>query len=291
MRNLHATLARAACAAVLCGCLADRSAGGTGVGNPTKGSVTVALVAVDSATAAAPKIPGASAKGAAGQSGSTLAAALARNLDGSFDIRDAAGTVFTVRSGYANVGRIKIALPQGMDCSDADETACESGEAKLEGPWVSDLLTGKWMPDPGSVRIPIGAYKRLLVRLEAQENAPAGVPDLGRHSLVFAGTFAYAGRPDRPFAIALDFDEDQRFESPSGFAVSEGSNSITIALDIARWLSGANLTACLDEGTLPLDAAGGFSLEKGRGCAVEQEMKDANKASGNVSVRREEIDP
>jgi hypothetical protein len=146
---------------------------------------------------------------------------LARNLDGSFDIRDAAGTVFTVRSGYANVGRIKIALPQGMDCSDADETACESGEAKLEGPWVSDLLTGKWMPDPGSVRIPIGAYKRLLVRLEAQENAPAGVPDLGRHSLVFAGTFAYAGRPDRPFAIALDFDEDQRFESPSGFAVSE----------------------------------------------------------------------
>jgi hypothetical protein len=207
MRNLYATLAYAACAALLGGCSADRSAGATGVGNPTKGSVTVALVAVDTAPAAAPKAAGAVGK-TTSQTGATRAAAPARNPDGSFDIRDAGGTVFTVRSGYANVGRIRIALPEGMDCSDADETACESGEARLEGPWVSDLLTGKWKPEPGAVRLPVGSYKRLEVRLESQDKTSPGVPDLARHSLVFNGSFSYAGRGDRPFSISLDFEEE-----------------------------------------------------------------------------------
>jgi hypothetical protein len=274
MRNFHATarslraaLAAGAAVACLSGCIADRTAGGTGVGNPAKGSVTVAMVAVDSAPAA---------KAAA------KTAALARNPDGSFDIRDAGGSVFTVRTGYANVGRIKIALPDGIGCSEADETACESGEARIDGPWVSDLMTGKWLPDPGAVRIPAGAYKRLEVRLEAQQMAGAGAPDLGYHSLVFGGTFAWSGRADRPFTVALDFDEDERFESPTGFPVAEGSTSIIIALDIARWLSQANLTACLENGSLPLDSAGGFALGKDGGCGVGQELKDAIKASGSV---------
>lgn len=275
MRNVRATLARVprlalaagALAACLTGCLVDRTAGGTGVGNPAKGSVTVAMVAEDPA-------PVAKATASSGT--------LARNPDGSFDIRDAGGSVFTVRTGFANVGRIRIALPDGIGCSEADETACESGEVRLDGPWVSDLMTGKWIPDPGSVRIPVGAYKRLEVRLEAQNKAAAGAPDLGRHSLVFGGTFAWSGRSDRPFAVALDFDEDERFESPAGFAVADGSTAITIALDIARWLSQADLTACLENGSLALDSAGGFSLGKDSGCGVGQELKDAIKASGTV---------
>jgi len=250
----------------------DRTAGGTGVGNPTKGTVTVAMVALESAPVA---------KAAA------KAAAMTRNPDGSFDIRDAGGSVFTVKTGYANVGRIRIALPDGVDCSQADETACESGEATIDGPWVSDLMTGKWIPDPGTVRMPLGVYKRLEVRLESQDKVAAGAPDLGRHSLVFGGTFSWSGRADRPFTVALDFDEDERFESPAGFAVAEGSTTITVALDIARWLSQANLTACLENGSLPLDSTGGFAFEKDGGCGVEQEMKDAVKASGTVSGKHE----
>ncbi len=289
MRNMYAILACAAFAALAAGCVADREAGSTGVGNPAKGSVTVALVAVDSAPAAAPKATWGAAKNGSGPASSGTSAST-RNPDGSFDIRDAAGTVFTVRSGYANVGRIRIALPEGMDCSDADETACESGEARLEGPWVSDLLTGKWSPDPGSARIPVGGYRRVEVRLESQDRSPEGIPDLARHSLVFNGTFAYADRADRPFSIALDFDEETRFESPSGFTIGEGSNAITIGLDIGRWLSRTDLTACLDDGSLPLDADGGFRLEKGRGCEVEQDLKDAIKSSGSLSGGREGTD-
>lgn len=280
MRNLHATLAAGIAAAILSGCVLDRSAGATGVGNPTKGSVTVALVAVDTAPAAA--APAKAAAKIASQSVST------RNPDGSFDITDAGGIVFTIRSGYVNVGRIKIALPDGVDCSEANETACESGEARIEGPWVSDLMTGKWTPDPGAVRIPVGAYKRLDVRLEAQEKVAAGAPDLGRHSLVFGGTFAWSGRSDRPFTVALDFDEDERFESPMAFAVSEGNTAITINLDIARWLSQANLTACLENGSLPLDSNGGFAFGKDGGCGLEQDMKDAIKASGTVRGEHED---
>lgn len=289
MRNVYVTLACAAVAAVTAGCVSDRTAGATGVGNPAKGSVTVALVAVDSAPAAAPKTAGTAAKAGA-ESAPARSSAATRNPDGSFDIRDAGGTVFTVRSGYANVGRIRIALPEGMDCSDADETACESGEARLEGPWVSDLLTGKWSPDPGSARIPVGGYSRVEVRLESQEKTSEGIPDLARHSLVFNGTFAYGDRADRPFSIAVDFDEEERFESPSGFAIAEGANTITIALDIGRWLSLTNLTACLEDGSLPLDDDGGFRLEKGRGCEVEQELKDAIKGSGSLSGGREGTD-
>jgi hypothetical protein len=277
MRNVGATLA-AALAALLSGCILDRTAGGTGVGNPTKGSVTVAMVATDTAPAG---------KAAAGEAASKTAAT-GRNPDGSFTIRDAGGTAFTIKSGYANVGRIRIALPDSLDCNDADETDCESGEVKLPGPWVSDLMTGKWIPDPGSVSIPVGSYRSLDVRLEAQDKVVAGAPDLGKHSLVIGGTFAYAGRIDRPFRIALDFDEDARFESSSGFSVDSGENAITLALDIAQWMSTADLTACLDAGSLPLDALGGFSLEKGHGCDLEQALKDAVKASGSVHEENHE---
>lgn len=267
MRNIHATLAAGACAAFLAGCLLDRSAGASGVGNPTKGTVTVAMVAEDSG---------------AGPAAAAKSAGAGRNPDGSFEIRDAGGTAFTVRSGYANVGRIKIALPEGLDCSDADETECEAGEADLRGPWISDLMTGAWIPDPGAIRLPVGSYRRVGVRLEAQEKVPAGAPDLGRHSLVFGGTFAYAGRTDRPFSIALDFDEEERYESDSGFAVSEGGNTITIALDIAAWLSHTDITACLDRGGLALDPSGGFVLENDGVCGLEEGLKNAIKASGSV---------
>jgi hypothetical protein len=273
MRNVHATLAAGALA-LLTGCIFDgRTAGATGVGNPTKGSVTVAMVALDS-------LPPAKAAG--------KAAAAVRNPDGSFDIRDAEGTVFTVRSGYANVGRLRIALPDSLDCSDDGENECASGEVTLRGPWVSDLMTGTWSPDPGAVKLPVGAYRQVEVRLEAQEDRHAAGPDLSRHSLIFAGTFTWRGRADRPFSIALDFDEDIRFESAGALAVDTGSNALTIALDIAAWLSRADITACLEDGSLALDASGGFSFEKGRGCGVEQQVKDAVKASGSVREERDD---
>lgn len=270
MRSAYRMAAAAACAALAAaGCLDDRSAGATGVGNPTKGSVTVALVATGTP--------------AAGKFG-----AYPLNPDGSYTIRDAGGTAFTVRTSLANVGRLDISLPEGKACKDADETPCEAGEVRLNGPFVADLLTGSWAPDPGSLRIPVGDYTRLDVRLEAQEKPGNGAPDLGGRSLVMKGTFEHAGRADRPFSIELDFDEEARFQSDSSITVREGINRITVALDIAKWLSQADLTACLADGTLPLDAEGGFTLTGDDCRGVARSIKEDIKASGRLHGEHDE---
>lgn len=252
--------------AALAGCLGDRVAGGTGVGNPTKGSVTLAMQA------------------AAGGTLAKRAASLPRNPDGSFDIRDASGTVFTVRSSSANVGRIKLSLPQGVDCEDADETECEANEVTVPGPFVADLMAGTWNPDPGAFRIPVGGYHRIDVRLQAADKEkPGPEPDLAGHSMIIKGTFAYAGRSDRAFTLALDFDEDARFQSDTGFALQAGKNRITIVLDVEKWLSGADITECLDNGDLTLDASGNLTaMDSGTCSDFGEPIKDAIKASGRM---------
>ncbi len=259
---------------LIAGCLSERTAGSTGVGNPVQGSVTVALLAEE------PAAPAAKA-GARAFSGRQTGNAV-RNPDGSFDIRDLGGTLFTVRTGFANVGRIKFALPAGLDCTDADESPCEANEVSIEGPWVADLMAGSWAPEFEPLRLPVGDYRRLDVRLEGREDDQPGGIGLDRHSLVFGGTFAYAGRADRPFSIALDFDEDARFESDTAFTVAPGVNQAIVSLDIALWLSRADLTSCLEEGDLPLDAEGGFALDRDSHCDLEQELKEAIKNSGRL---------
>lgn len=253
-------------AAALMGCLESRVAGGTGVGNPTKGSLTVTMQAASG---------GALAKRAAGTP---------RNPDGSFDIRDAGGTVFTVRSSSANVGRLKLSLPLGVDCEDADETECEANEVTVAGPFVADLMAGTWQPDPGAFRIPVGNYHRIDVRLQAaDEEKPGTDPDLAGHSMIIKGNFAYAGRSDRAFTIGLDFDEDTRFQSDTGFALQAGNNRITIFLDVEKWLTGADITKCLDNGDLTLDASGNLTaIDSGACSALGESIKDAVKASGRM---------
>ncbi|MDB5051194.1 MAG: hypothetical protein JWO30_4265 [Fibrobacteres bacterium] len=261
------------CAALLAGCLGERVAGGTGVGNPTKGSVTVALQA-------------ASGQDALAKPGATQP----RNPDGTFSVTDAGGTVFTIRSALANVGRVRLQLPEGIVCKDADETECESGEVSIPGPFVADLMTGGWQPDPGVVRIPVGEYRRMDVRLEAMEKGATGTdPDLPGHSMVVKGSFDYAGKADRSFSLALDFDEDARFENLAGLGVeAEGLNRLIVLLDVEQWLAKANITGCLDDKSLSLDAQGGLHVDKENACpGLENILKDAIKGSGNLRGRHE----
>jgi hypothetical protein len=261
----------AVCAALLSACLDERMAGGTGVGNPAKGSVTVALQAV----AGADGLPGYAAS---------------RNPDGSFTITDAGGSTFTVRESFANVGRIRLQLPEGMDCKDADETACESLKVEIPGPLIANLMTGGWQPDPGGFRIPIGAYRRMEVRLESGSR-PTGAAwsGLDGHSMVIKGEFEYAGRAGRPFSIALDFEEETRFDSDTGLSVDGREVSrLLILLDVERWLSGVDITGCLDTGKLALLPDGGLILDKGNSCGqLIGDIRSAVKASGRLDKRKD----
>ena len=253
-------------AAMAVSCMDDRQAGGTGIGNPTKGSVTVAMQA------------------ASGVDGLGKTAA-PRNPDGSFTLTDAGGSSITVQVALANVGRIKLKLPDGLDCKDAGETACEAAEAVIPGPMIADLITGKWLPDPGTIRIPVGAYRRIDVRLEGKSKDKPG-PDSGLdgHSLILRGIFGYSGKADRRLSITLDFDEDVRFVSDTGLSLdSIGLNRFTVFLDVERWLTGVDIGGCLDEGKLKLDADGGLAIDKENACGLLQsELKAAIKASGKL---------
>lgn len=268
---LKPAAAMALCGALLAGCLGDRVAGGTGVGNPAKGSVTVALQAASG--------------------GNTLARfAAPRNTDGSFTITDAGGSPFTVRESFANVGRIKLHLPEGSDCEDADETACESLKVAIPGPIVANLLTGKWQPDPGSFRVPVGTYRRLDVRLESGLQAAAGPwSGLDGHSMIIKGVFDYAGQSARAFSIALDFEEEVRFGSDSGLWVdSLGTNRLMVLLDVERWLSDVDITACLDKGELELLPDGGLAMDRRNSCGqAVNAVRSAIKASGRLDKRKD----
>lgn len=252
----------ALCASLLSACLDDRVAGGTGVGNPAKGSVTVALQAV---------------------SGSS------RDPDGSFTVTDAGGSRFTVRECFANVGRIGLHLPEGLDCKDADETVCESLKIEVPGPLVANLMTGSWQPDPGSFRMPIGAYRRMEVRLESGPQPAGSRSGLDGHSMVIKGEFEYAGRAGRPFSIALDFEEETRFDSDTGLSVdSLGLNRLLVLLDVERWLSGVDISGCLDSGKLALLSDGGLVLDKGNSCGqLIGDIRSAVKASGRLEKRKD----
>ena len=244
----------------------DRLAGGTGIGNPSQGVVTVAMQA------------------ASGVDGLGKTAA-PRNPDGSFTLTDAGGSRITVQEALANVGRIRLKLPDGLDCKDAGGAACEAAEAIIPGPMIADLITGNWLPDPGTIRIPVGAYRRIDVRLEGKSKDKPG-PDSGLdgHSLILKGLFEYAGKADRKLSITLDFDEDVRFVSDPGLSLdSIGLNRFTIFLDVEKWFTGVDIGKCLDEGKLQLDADGSLAIDKENACGLLQsDVKAAIKASGNL---------
>lgn len=252
-------------------CMDGRQAGGTGIGNPVKGSVTVAMQA------------------ASGGDGLAKSAA-PRNPDGSFTIADAGGLKLTIRSAFANVGRIKLKLPDGIDCKDADETECANAEAVIPGPIVADLMTAVWVPDPGAFRLPVGTYRRIEVRLEGKSKDKPG-PDSGLdgHSLIIKGSFEYAGKADRRLFIALDIDEEVRFASDSGLALERGGlNRFLILLDVEKWLSGVDIGRCLDEGKLALDTDGALAIGKDNSCGqLQSDLGAAIKASGSLARRKE----
>ena len=272
MSERSALPALALICSLLAGCLGDQVAGGTGVGNPTKGSVVVALQA------------------ASGPEAMAKSGALRRNPDGTFTVLDAGGSAFIIRSGYANVGMVGLKLPTGIVCADADETECESDAIKIKGPFVADLMTGKWQPDPGVFHVPSGSYTDMDIRFEPMDKASSG-PDAGLngHTLLIKGTFGYAGRSDRAFSIALDFNEDGSYVSPVGLGVkAQGLDTLIVLMNVDQWLSHADITACLDSGDLSLDAAGNLAIGKDSGCSdLENATKDAIKGSGNLKVRHD----
>jgi hypothetical protein len=264
----------------LSGCLEEQVAGGTGVGNPSQGEVTFALVATSSSTAtglAKPGVGGGSGLPPTFAAGSIQAA----NADSALTVTDAGGTPFTILRSLANVGEIRIRLPDGMACPPS-LAHCESDELRFEGPYVADLIAGTLTPNPGPFNAPVGGYRRVDIRLEESKQPSADTALLG-HAMLISGTFAYAGRTDRPFSIALDFNENARFEEGTAMVRESGANRLLVAMQVEKWLAAADITRCLDEGALQLDAQGGLRIDERNPCGnLEGTLKDGVRSSGDL---------
>lgn len=184
----------------------------------------------------------------------------------------------------------------GEDEDGDDNEADEEDKVVVAGPFIADLIQGTSTPSLTALLIPSGLYTRIDVRIE-ESKAEDGLlaaddPLLGR-SLYARGSFEYQGATHE-LRLRLKFNEDVRFESKTGIEVAEtAANDVVLSLDENAWFKGVNLTACLDEGNLTLEADGSLVIDEDSGedeCGdIENVIKDNIEASGS-SFRDDEDD-
>lgn len=246
------------------GCLGERVSGTTGVGNPPQSAVSFTMVAARETPAAAKS---------------------SAQADTAFLLTDRGGSRFTLRTAQVNVGLVKFKLPDGIKCTPDLVPSCELDGLKMEGPFLVDLMAGASLPPFPEFRAPHGTYRKIEVRLEALHPAK-DAPDtaLKGHSMILSGSFAYRGRDDRSFKILLDFDETAIFETGSATVQERPLNRLLLSLDVDAWLSQADITRCLDDGSLVMDAAGNLRIDKDNTCdGLEKVIKDGVKSSGRLA--------
>ena len=198
---------------------------------------------------------------------------------------DSAGVGFALNAVRVNVRRVELYLPAGTSCSDiadldladgAYTKVCAGDKLRFSGPWQVDLVSGVATPPFAPEAVPAVRYRRIDVGL-----APGDDDD--DVTLLASGVVPFNGN-DTPFRLALDFNEDVRFEG-SGFTVAPGDAvaSALLALDPGSWFASLPLSACAADGDLTIEA-GVIVIEDGNNdCSdVENAVKDAVKASGTL---------
>ncbi|MBX2803159.1 MAG: hypothetical protein KTR31_36095 [Myxococcales bacterium] len=175
----------------------------------------------------------------------------------SFQVEDMAGNLVTIDGGNAAIRDIEIDLPSGQTCGDLDPTfafespvRCEDGEDKIEivGPFLVDLVTREATPSLAGLTIPPGTYERVDIRFDPGASG-SGV------SLAMAGTIEDISDPVA-FELALEINEDARFESPDGIEVDASEDMFAqIDLDVVfrQTLLGSCARSLADGGVAQID--------------------------------------
>lgn len=226
---------------------------------------------------------------------------------------DASGAALHVDAARANVRYIGFTLANGKRCSDLDpatlgDARCDDGstddvgddnpssggsdasddsdEVRLYGPFVVDLMTGAATPSLEGLRIPAETYTRVDVRFDdadPRDGVVASTDPLAEQTLLASGVMAHGGEELR-FELALDFDEDARFEPASGpIAVSaDAPGEVSLWLDVARWFAAVRIGECMSDGDLVV-SNGTVIIDDRGGCSdVEGALKEAIKQSGQL---------
>lgn len=137
------------------------------------------------------------------------------------------------------------ALPTADGIPSADDKDCDGGsEATVKGgPYVLDLLTGVSTPDIGILTFPAGVYDRVKIHLHS---ADGNDTTLGGYTLVAKGTYSLEGGAEKPFNLALRFNEVIQIRNPAGMNLdADAVHTILIGLNAGQWLRNLNVKGCV----------------------------------------------
>lgn len=159
----------------------------------------------------------------------------------------------------------------------------------FQGPFRVDLVQGTSTPPLENLAVPIGTYKRVDLRVDDFEGA--NTDPLNGYSLLMYGTYT-SGSTTITFRIAVDFNEDIRFESEKGIVIdSQGGKDFLLQFPVSTWLGKVNLTSCfasLPPGTTFVDFDEERDSEPTDSCKIEKLLKESFKNS--YRLKREDED-
>ncbi len=204
-------------------------------------------------------------------------------------------TAIVLDEAWVNLRDLQLDVPsdEDLDCDAladelTDPVTCSAGTLTVTGPFVADLLTGTSEPSLDDVSLAAGTYERLDARVDDAEHLEAG-DVLAELALLLRGELTLDGAV-QPFELALQLNEDIRFEGGDGVQVDGQASGLLAALDVSSWLAEVPLAACIREGDVEVGDDGVARIDEdtsGSGdCSdVEDRIREHMKEDGQLDAR------
>lgn len=163
---------------------------------------------------------------------------------------DEGGATFHVEEASVFVRHVELYLPSGLTCNDVAPlglpagVSCDLEKVRVSGPFRVNLLTGVAAPPLPALDVPAGTYSRVDVRFEEDE--------LTDVTLVARGIVPVDG-VSRPWRLAVELEEDLRFEGMAIEALEGALARALLGLDMSQWFAALPLSACAAAGALPVE--------------------------------------
>lgn len=205
----------------------------------------------------------------------SIALAFAASEPGGLAATTADGLVITAQEGTAWVESLELGLASGEVCSDDPVLAeslgaffhprCHQGDTlRIEGPWLVDLVTGRFDPPLEGLSLPEVALGEVRVKLKTSSTSPS------LEVLGFIG--------DREFELALKGSVPAKFSGDEPVLIDEGLGRLLLDLDFEGWFDELEVAPCIEAQEAP---AGPVDLA-GRGCGVIEQGARNQLVRGNL---------
>ncbi len=201
---------------------------------------------------------------------------------------EASGVEMGFTRAYATIRHIELYVPSGTSCAgidglDATEgdytVVCDGDKIRARGPWTIDLLTRTATPPLPDVRAPVGTFRRVDVRL---------TKDVAGTTIGVEGNFPVNGVAT-PYTLAMDFEDDLRFEGTTIVGVADAVTQALLKLDPSAWFATMPIAQCLATGDLEIDE-GVIELDDGDGACDDLEEVVEAAVSGSGSLEDDDDD-